>query len=378
MKVPTRLLILLQLALCVQALLPACVIADTEKTRVAIIAFDSVVPGEQNRQTGRIVSEMLTTAAVKSRVFSIVERQLIKRVMHEMEFGDSGLSGSDAQKIGSLVGADAVLSGTVTVMGEDLRIDARLINVKDGQILHAESSYARSDLKSIGNAADNVMQKMVAALYPDAAPMAAPAESIPDPDKSATQPEHLQDDGPPPTIAQESIDLSNFNQWEVLDGSWREHDGAFIGRGGHLFHDLPYHDYVFSVLVTFLEGDFGAAGVLMRGSLVPGTRRFRNNTMDIQGYGFNFTPNRTFNIFGGIEGKWYLLNKKWKQWPSQKAIARENRVVVSCRDTSLQWAINGVTVFRTEDYFHDKGGVVLWVQEPAQIVRFSDISLTLQ
>jgi len=282
-------------------------------------------------------------------------------------------SDTEAQKLGALVGADAVLTGTVALIGEDMRIDARLITVEDGRILHAENAYASMDLERIGVATDTLMLKMVTALHPELAASAPEPAAASGPGKElpAVRPAE-----PPATQEQGGMDLADFSQWEILDGSWSPRGDVFISRGGHLFHDLPFRDYTFSVLVTFLEGDFGAAGVLMRGSLVPG-ERFRNGSMDIQGYGFNFTPRKTFNFFEGIDGKWYLLNTAWKEWPSDGAFGRSNRIVLSCRDTSLSLAVNGKTLYTTQDYSHEQGGLVLWVQEPTQVVSFSELALSL-
>jgi formylglycine-generating enzyme len=137
---------------------------DDGKQRIAILQFEAVNEEAQAGNKGRMVAEMLTTEAFKTGLFHVVERHLIKKVMDEMEFGESAFSGTDAQKIGVMLGADAVLTGAVSEFLGVLRIDARLINVQDGRILLADGAQAQLTMQDISQAVQLLMGKMISAV----------------------------------------------------------------------------------------------------------------------------------------------------------------------------------------------------------------------
>jgi TolB-like protein len=66
-----------------------------------------------------------------------------------------------------MVGADAILTGSVIKFGNDMRVDARIIEVESGIILTAEKAMGKSDLKSIGTMADVMVQNLVNKIYRD-------------------------------------------------------------------------------------------------------------------------------------------------------------------------------------------------------------------
>ncbi len=134
------------------------------KLRIAILQFEAVNEEAQAGNKGRMVAEMLTTEAFKTGLFHVVERHLIKKVMDEMEFGDTGFSGTEAQKIGVMLGADAVLTGAVSEFLGVLRIDARLINVQDGRILLADGAQTQLTMQDISQAVQLLMGKMISAV----------------------------------------------------------------------------------------------------------------------------------------------------------------------------------------------------------------------
>ncbi|WP_027193237.1 FlgO family outer membrane protein [Megalodesulfovibrio gigas] len=155
-------------------MLPAQAASAGRPRVVAILGFEFLGEVSGGRASinataahrGRMVTEMFTTEAVRSGVFHVVERTVLDTVLAEMEFGDAGLSGSAAQKIGRMVNADAVLSGAVSEYRGELRIDARLINVADGRVVLADKAFAADTLPSISDAVEEVLEKMADALAP--------------------------------------------------------------------------------------------------------------------------------------------------------------------------------------------------------------------
>ncbi|EKO39742.1 MAG: putative protein involved in formation of curli polymer [Solidesulfovibrio magneticus str. Maddingley MBC34] len=121
--------------------------------KIAILQFDSLSSEGKDSTKGRIISEFMTTCAVNTGAYDVVERTLVQKLLEEMEFGESGKSSTTvAQKIGQLSGATYVISGSLTEHKEAIRIDARLIRVSDGKIEIAQGSFSKNDLENLFNA----------------------------------------------------------------------------------------------------------------------------------------------------------------------------------------------------------------------------------
>jgi len=129
--------------------------------RIAILEFDPVTAEAQKENLGRLSAEFLVTAAVNSSSFAVVERAAIKKVLDEMQFGHGNdAPATAAQAIGSMVGAQGVLTGSVAKTGSSVRMDARLIDVATGNIVAARSAYAKSDLRSMATAAELLISQL--------------------------------------------------------------------------------------------------------------------------------------------------------------------------------------------------------------------------
>lgn len=140
--------------------------------RMAILQFDSLNVESKDDNKGRMVSEFMTTSAVNMGVFDIVEREQVRKIVDEMEFGSGSRNYSGmAQKIGSLAGAEYVLSGSITAYKGSIRIDARLIKVADGTIQAAYGSSCSNDLDSILATSKVIIEKVLADIIPTASQM---------------------------------------------------------------------------------------------------------------------------------------------------------------------------------------------------------------
>jgi len=81
------------------------------------------------------VPEYLTSELSKSDKIVLVERRQLESVLKEQALQMSGLvDSSTAQKIGTLLGAQFVVSGTINKSGDWIRLDARIIRVASGHI----------------------------------------------------------------------------------------------------------------------------------------------------------------------------------------------------------------------------------------------------
>ncbi len=108
--------------------------------------------------TGESVADMFVTEIIKEQLYEVVERSQIDKVLSESEVALSGLTSSKAAEMGSMLGAEAVIIGTVdeysmmqsanmsyAVVG----INARMIDCKSGKILWSIDLAQRSGSTAI-------------------------------------------------------------------------------------------------------------------------------------------------------------------------------------------------------------------------------------
>ncbi|MBW2589112.1 MAG: hypothetical protein JRD71_00070 [Deltaproteobacteria bacterium] len=131
-------------------------IAEKDKFKIAVMEFKSLNPGTKNTSLGSMIAEMFTTEVVNNNSFKIVEREQLNKVLGELQIGQSGvLDTTDAQKLGKILGAGAIIAGSVMKMGDSLRIDSRIIEVETGIIVSAERRICKENLTDISrNIAD--------------------------------------------------------------------------------------------------------------------------------------------------------------------------------------------------------------------------------
>jgi curli biogenesis system outer membrane secretion channel CsgG len=100
--------------------------ADAKKS-VAVLNFDyaTVQSGVAaifgtNQDIGKGVADLLVEKLVKSGQFRVIERKAIDKIMAEQNFSNSDRADSTtAAKIGKLIGADAIVIGSITQFGRD-------------------------------------------------------------------------------------------------------------------------------------------------------------------------------------------------------------------------------------------------------------------
>ncbi|MBE0564691.1 MAG: hypothetical protein IH621_01935 [Krumholzibacteria bacterium] len=87
---------------------------------------------------GGFVAEEMTTRLYNAGSFGIVEREMLDRVMAEHELATTGLiDESTAKQLGKLLGVDAIATGTITDLGDEIRVNSRLIATETGSVFSA-------------------------------------------------------------------------------------------------------------------------------------------------------------------------------------------------------------------------------------------------
>lgn len=126
------------------------------KMKIAILPFENKTSYVQG-DIGQGLSDMLVTEILKLKRYVVFERERIRDILNEQDFGYSGrVDESTAAKIGKLIGVDAIVFGNVTQYGIEQRyqnifgesitylatvaIDIRIVDVESGQVLLAESA----------------------------------------------------------------------------------------------------------------------------------------------------------------------------------------------------------------------------------------------
>lgn len=96
-----------------------------------LVAFDPLSKG---------IPDMLITDLSKIQGITIVERSRLEDLLKEIELNKSKyFDDKTVQKLGKGLGAKSILTGSFILINEDLRIDARLVDVQSGKIVMAEN-----------------------------------------------------------------------------------------------------------------------------------------------------------------------------------------------------------------------------------------------
>lgn len=118
--------------------------AKAEIRRIAVLPFASV-DGSRSLD-GEGVAERLTTQLIRAGRPQVVERRLLERVMEEHRLMSTGLiRQAEIKRLGELLSADAVLTGSLFETKGRLEIHARLIEVETGRALHAAQAEVEPD-----------------------------------------------------------------------------------------------------------------------------------------------------------------------------------------------------------------------------------------
>lgn len=84
------------------------------KPKLAVLNFDESGISHANAAVGKRISNYTIDKLVKSEVYSVVEREVIEKILREQNFGASGhVDPTTAAQIGKIVGADFIVYGTV-------------------------------------------------------------------------------------------------------------------------------------------------------------------------------------------------------------------------------------------------------------------------
>jgi TolB-like protein len=132
------------------ALVAAPARAQDTRPGIAVLPFDNAGSYGQDKENfdalqkgiaGMLISELAANPGAR-----VVERDRIQSLLEEQNLGAGGrVDPQTAAKIGKLVGARYVITGTFIDFYGDFRVDLRLVNGETGEIMKTESDRMQRD-----------------------------------------------------------------------------------------------------------------------------------------------------------------------------------------------------------------------------------------
>jgi len=119
---------------------------EIPKKTIAISYFDNTSGDKSYDPLIKGLADMLISDLSNIESIKMVEREKLDALLKEIDLGGSKFINSEtAQKMGKGLGAQFILTGSFIVMGDAFRVDARLINVENGEIVFSKAVDGNKD-----------------------------------------------------------------------------------------------------------------------------------------------------------------------------------------------------------------------------------------
>ncbi len=114
--------------------------------RVAVIDFQGAGAVDGYESLGAGLQSMLTTDLASAHSIAVVERTKLAQLRREMKLSRSAAADpKTALRVGKLASATHVVTGTFTLVGKELRLDARTIEIATGRVVLATDAKGERD-----------------------------------------------------------------------------------------------------------------------------------------------------------------------------------------------------------------------------------------
>jgi len=123
----------------------AVIIKDKGMAKVAVVDFTDLQGGSS--ELGKYIAEQMTVDLVMTnRIFSVLDRANLKRILAEHELiPQSLMDPGNAKKIGMLAGVNAIIVGTIIPQGEHISLTARIITTETEEIVGEAKAGFKTD-----------------------------------------------------------------------------------------------------------------------------------------------------------------------------------------------------------------------------------------
>lgn len=130
-------------------------------TRVAVLYFENNTTDRKDLEPlAKGLAHMVSCEATGYEGYNIVERNELTKVMQELELSNSkNFDPGSAARIGKLLGAEQLVLGSFMVLFNKFRIDAKMVDVATGRILHSAS--AKGDPVNFDALAEELAAKLL-------------------------------------------------------------------------------------------------------------------------------------------------------------------------------------------------------------------------
>ena len=137
--------------------------SDTKTFTIAVMPFTNLSGQKEYDWLSIGIGEVLTTKLGNLSCFRMVERIKISEALKEIELGQTGLiDEADAPKVGKMIGAEKLVIGSFQISEQNIRIDARLLDVETGRV--RVFAGANGELDKIFEVQDRIAVSFLAAL----------------------------------------------------------------------------------------------------------------------------------------------------------------------------------------------------------------------
>ncbi len=118
-------------------------IFTTDKTVIAVAGFKRI---NVSKRVEKLIRENITTFLIQANKYDVVERNHIDKILKEHKLSDSDLAAKNkAVKIGRLVSARGIVTGSIIKLNNRYIIILRLVDTQSGRIIRT----ARRETKSL-------------------------------------------------------------------------------------------------------------------------------------------------------------------------------------------------------------------------------------
>ena len=112
-------------------------IANKKKSVVAVVDFTDL-QGEVT-ELGRFLAEEISVSlAGSSKGFKVIDRINLKSIIKEHKLAETGIIKlEDARKLGQIAGVEALVTGTLTPLGDSVQLSVKLLDTSTAEIIDA-------------------------------------------------------------------------------------------------------------------------------------------------------------------------------------------------------------------------------------------------
>jgi TolB-like protein len=139
---------------------------------VAVLPFSNTSGEKHYDYLNESIPEAIITSVAELKRFKIVERHAVKGLLEDRKLEVAGLTDTAAQEVSKLLKADIYILGSFMALENEIRINARIFDVHNGEVLGAANVQGGVDSK-IFDLLDELADKMA-----DSLDKAVPYEKI--------------------------------------------------------------------------------------------------------------------------------------------------------------------------------------------------------